>query len=50
MTKQLLITLEKKLIYFPGKRTLKNLNINDIIFLFNKTIKGTVMHIKFFKN
>ena len=39
MTKQILITLEKQLIYFPGKKTLRNMNINDMMFLFNQTVK-----------
>ena len=42
MTKQVLITLEKQLFYFPGKKTLRNLNINDMGFLFNKTVKNII--------
>ena len=42
MTKQMLITLEKQLVYFPEKKTLRNLNINDMIFLFNKTVKNII--------
>ena len=42
MTKQMLITLEKYLIYSPGKKTLGNLNTKDMIFLFNKTIKNII--------
>ena len=41
MTKQVLITLEKQLI-FPWEKTLRNLNINDMIFLFNKMIKNII--------
>ena len=42
MIKQMLITLEKQLIYFPGKKIFKNLNINGMIFLFNKTVKNII--------
>ena len=43
MTKQVLITLEKQLICFLGKETLRNFNINDIIFfLFNKAVKNII--------
>ena len=38
----MLITLEKHLIYFPGKKRLRNLDTNDLIFLFNKTIKNII--------
>ena len=42
MTKQKLITLEKKLVYFPWEETLRNLDINDIMFLLNKTVKNFI--------
>ena len=48
MTKLMLITLEKQLIYFPGKKTLRNLDINDMVFLFNKKVKNLFL-IEFLK-
>ena len=42
MAKQLLIKLEKQFIYFLGKKTLRNRKINDVFFLFNKTIKNII--------
>ena len=47
-TKLMLITLEKQLIYFPGKKTLRNLDINDMVFLFNKKVKNLFL-IEFLK-
>ena len=49
MTKQMLITLEKQLIYFLGKKTFRNLNINDMSFLFNKIV-NSIFLIIIFKN
>ena len=49
MTKQMLITLEKQLIYFLGKKTFRNLNINDMSFLFNKIV-NSIFIIIIFKN
>ena len=49
MTKQMLITLEKQLIYLLGKKTFRNLNINDMSFLFNKIV-NSIFLIIIFKN
>ena len=49
MTKQMLIILEKQLIYFLGKKTFRNLNINDMSFLFNKIV-NSIFLIIIFKN
>ena len=42
ITKQTLTTLENQLIYFLGKKALRNRDINDVVFLFNKTIKNII--------
>ena len=42
ITKQMLTKLENQLIYFLGKKALRNRDINDVVFLFNKTIKNII--------